>query len=134
MSTETVVELPEDPHEQVSYDDAVLPPTEDEVQADATPIDTEAIEAAAAHRAKLAEESEKYERSAARGHQQTFVDRQVAQGLTATGLRRSRTYCAPSSRAVLMAHRASESNFAELSDESLVANFRSCKQRVDAAK
>ena len=33
-----------------------------------------------------------------------------------------------------MAHHASESNFAELSNESLVANFRSCKQRVDAAK
>ena len=28
----------------------------------------------------------------------------------------------------------SESNFTKLSDESLIANFRSCKQWVDAAK
>ena len=43
----------------------MLPPTEDEVEADAAPINTKAIEAVAAHQAKLTEESEKYKQSAA---------------------------------------------------------------------
>ena len=76
----------------------------------------------------MAEESARYEMNAHRGQRQAHLNREVA-----SGRRRTRTFCAPSSRAVLLAHRASDS-WAQLSDEDLVAHYRSCKQRVDRAK